>query len=178
MQLDHLLPSYDFRSHYHRRIAADAETTWRAYRSLTVEELPTVRLLLRLRGLGRLRLSGPVTEVFPIPLLAGGHHEEVRGQAGRYWQPRPSYAPLPAGDADAFRDFAEPGWAKAAVGVRVVPDGDGCVLSAETRVKCTDTRSLGAFAPYWILIKAGGAGLIRLETLRAVAARAEAASHA
>ncbi|MFC0597221.1 hypothetical protein [Streptomyces palmae] len=173
MELDRLLPVYDFRSHYRRRVAADPETTWGAYRSLTAEELPTVRLLMSLRGLGRRRLRGPIAQAFPVPLLSTGDHAEVRGQAAKYWRPRPAYAPLPGRDPEAFRDFGEAGWAKAAIELRVVPDGDGSVLIAETRVRCTDSRSRALFAPYWMFIKVGGAGLIRLEMLRAVARRAE-----
>ena len=40
----------------------------------------------------------------------------------------------------------------------------------------TDPASRRAFAPYWFLIQVGGAGLIRLELLRAVARRAESAA--
>ncbi|KUJ54570.1 hypothetical protein ACZ90_66350 [Streptomyces albus subsp. albus] len=176
VELDRLLPAYDFRSHYRRRVAADPDTTWRAYRTLTAEELPTVRLLMRLRGLGRLRLRGPLADAFPVPLLSTGRYAEVRGQAAKYWRARPAYAPLPGGDPEAFRDFREPGWAKAAIELRVVPDGNGSVLTAETRVRCTDARSRAVFAPYWMFIKVGGAGLIRLEMLRAVARRAERAA--
>ncbi|MBH5334509.1 hypothetical protein IHE55_06715 [Streptomyces pactum] len=174
MELDRLLPAYEFRSHHHRRIAADRDTTWEAYRTLTPEDMPTSWQLMRMRGFGRSGPPGPADDTFPVPLLSTVPYEEVRGRAGRYWQPRPTYAPLPPGDADAFRALSEPGWAKAAVGIRVVPDGDGSVLTVETRVHCTDLRSRLAFAPYWLAIRAGGAGLIRLELLRAVARHAEA----
>ncbi|WP_431044787.1 hypothetical protein ACQUSR_24615 [Streptomyces sp. P1-3] len=172
MELDRLLPSYHFRSRFQRRVAADPDTTWRAYQELTTEELPFLRALMRVRGLGRVRLRGPVSRAFPVPRLTIGPYEEVRGRAAKYWRLRAPAARISHRDPEAFRELREPGWAKAAMGVQVVPDGDGSVLSAETRVLCTDGRSRAAFTAYWVLI-AGGAALIRWELLRATARRAE-----
>jgi hypothetical protein len=73
-----------------------------------------------------------------------------------------------------FAAFAEPGWAKGAMSFQLTPIAEGTLLAAETRVRLTDPASRRAFAPYWFLIQAGGAGLIRLELLRAIARRAEA----
>ncbi len=46
-------------------------------------------------------------------------------------------------------------------------------MTIETRVRCTDERSRLIFGAYWLAIRAGGAGLIRLEMLQAVARRVE-----
>jgi hypothetical protein len=54
------------------------------------------------------------------------------------------------------------------------PTGTGTELAAETRVEATDERSRRKFAAYWAFIRLGGAGLIRLELLGAIARRAEA----
>jgi hypothetical protein len=56
----------------------------------------------------------------------------------------------------------------------LVPDGDGTLLTTETRVRATDARSRALFSLYWLAIRIGS-GLIRRDLLRAAAQRAEAA---
>ncbi|MCM2423605.1 hypothetical protein [Streptomyces sp. RKAG293] len=177
MELDRLLPAYDFRSCFTRRIAADPATVWRALLDVTVEELPLSRRLVLLRSGGRIRLEGPLLATFPMPTLSTVEGAElVKGKVAKFWRLRPESAPIEPGDADAFTRFAEPGWGKAAMSLRVVPDGDTTVVSFETRVQATDARSRRVFRPYWLLIRLGGAAFIRIEVLRAVARRAERAA--
>jgi hypothetical protein len=178
MDLDRLLPTYDFRSRFTRRIAAGPATVWDALLGLTAEELPVTRLLMSVRSAGRNRLRGPLIDTFPIPVLARVEGSElVHGTVAKFWRLRPEAAPLPPGDPAAFASFTQPGWAKAAMSIRVAADGFHTVVSVETRVHATDSAARRAFAPYWLLIRAGGAGLIRLELLRALAHRV-ASSHA
>ncbi|QKW49546.1 hypothetical protein [Streptomyces buecherae] len=173
MELDRFMPEHDFRSVYSRRIAADPATAWRAFQELTAEELHITQMLTGIRSLGTLRLSGRVSETAPVPLLARDELAEVRGKIAKFWYVRPEVAPIPDGDPAAFRDFTEPGWAKTVTGARVVADGDGSLMTIETRVRCTDERSRLIFGAYWLAIRAGGAGLVRLEMLQAVARRVE-----
>lgn len=174
MELDRVLPTYDFRSRFTRRIAADPATVWQAMIDVTAAELPVSSALMRLRSGGRSRLDGPLLDTFPTPTLVTVEGEEqVKGKIAKFWKLRPETAPIEPGDAAAFARFAEPGWAKAAMGLRVVPDGDGSVISFETRVQATDARSRRVFRAYWLLIRVGGAAFIRIEVLRAVARRAE-----
>ncbi|MEW2523579.1 hypothetical protein [Streptomyces sp. NPDC047071] len=176
MELDRLLPAYDLRSRFARRIAADPATVWRALTEVTVGELPVYRTLMRLRLGGRGRVEGPFVDSFPTPTLVTVEGEElVKGMVARFWKPRPRPAPVAPGDADAFVAFDEPGWAKAALSLRVAPDTGtgGSLLSFETRVHSTDARARRAFRAYWLLIQLGGAAYIRIEVLRAVARRAE-----
>ncbi|MCZ4099992.1 hypothetical protein C8250_038565 [Streptomyces sp. So13.3] len=174
MELDRLLPVHDFRSCFTRHIAADPATVWRALLDVTAEELPVSRRLMLLRTTGRNRLKGPFLDTFPTPTLSTVEGAElVKGMVAKFWRLRPPSAPIEPGDADAFARFAEPGWAKAAMSLRVVPDGDATVVSFETRVRATDARSRRIFRPYWLFIRLGGAAFIRLEVLRAVARRAE-----
>ena len=56
--------------------------------------------------------------------------------------------------------------------------GGQTLLAAETRVRATDATARRAFAASWLLIRAGGAGFIRLEMLRAIARRARQPKHA
>ncbi|HLL68454.1 MAG TPA: hypothetical protein VK453_22475 [Micromonosporaceae bacterium] len=173
--LDELLPTFDFRTRYTRRIAASPAAVWNALEALTIEVLPVTRLLMTIRSVGRVRLSGPFVANAPMPVLATDPGREmVNGGVAQFWRLRPPAAPVPPGDAAAFAAFTRPGWAKAAMSFQLTPDGPGTVLAAETRVVATDPAARRAFARYWLLIRAGGAGFIRLELLRAVARRAEA----
>ena len=172
--LDRLLPAYDFRARYTRRIAAEPETVWTALHEVTAAELPTTRLLMLLRTGGRSRMTGPMIDISPMPELGRADgREEVRGMIARYWKPRPDYAPADTHDPERFAAFTEPGWAKAAMSFQLTPTAEGTELATETRIAATDPASRRAFGVYWLLIKAGS-GLIRQEMLRAVARRAEA----
>ncbi|WP_026412205.1 hypothetical protein [Actinomadura oligospora] len=81
--------------------------------------------------------------------------------------------PPEAAGADGFTAFSDPGWAKAAMGLQVIPSNGRTILAADTRVTATDRRSRRVFSFYWSLIRLGGAGLIRLELLTAPARLAE-----
>jgi hypothetical protein len=61
-----------------------------------------------------------------------------------------------------------------------VPQGGvfGLLGPNGARVRATDATARRAFAACWLLIRAGGAGFIRLEMLRAIARRAEQPKHA
>ena len=178
MERDRLLPTYDFRSRYMRRIIAEPAAVWDALMTLTAEELPVVRLLMRLRSVGRTRLSGPLIQTFPIATLSRVEGSElVMGEIAKFWRLRGPLPKIDQSDPEEFVVLAEPGWAKAAMGLQLTPDGDGTVVSFETRVMTTDAAARRAFSPYGLLIRAGGAGFIRLEVLRAVARRAQYATH-
>ncbi|MBB5120574.1 hypothetical protein AF335_11640 [Streptomyces eurocidicus] len=177
MELDRLLPAYELHSRFARHVAADPATVWRALTEVTAGELPFYRLLMRLRLGGRGRVEGPFIDGFPTPTLITVAGEElVKGMVARFWRVRPQPAPVTPGDASAFVAFDEPGWAKAALSLSVVPDAGGTLLTFETRVHCTDSHARRAFRAYWLLIQLGGAAYIRVEVLRAVARRAERAT--
>jgi hypothetical protein len=110
-----------------------------------------------------------------MPVLGQAEaREAVLGQVARYWNARPVAGPASSRTPEGFARFAEPGWAKAAMSFQLTPVAGGhTLLAAETRVQATDPAARRAFARYWRLIRAGGAGLIRLELLRAIARRAE-----
>lgn len=174
--LDRLLPAPDFRTVYTRRIDAPPETVWRALLSVGMDDLPFTRLLMRVRHGGRRPESGPLVAHSPMPELGRADGREfVVGRVAQFWKPRPVPGPSETANADGFAAFADPGWAKAAVGLQLTPSGDGTVLTVETRVTATDRRSRRIFSFYWSLIRVGGAGLIRLELLSATARLAERA---
>ncbi len=169
--LDHLLPSYDFRSTYTREIAAPPDAVWAALHDVTVAEMPLMRLLMGIRSAGRSRLHGTFFDSAPVPQLAATPgRETVNGAVAQFWRIRPRKLTL---DAAAFRTFDEPGWAKAAMSLGVEPSRRGTTVTADTRIHTTDEASRRRFAAYWMLIRISG-GLIRQELLRATARRAEA----
>jgi hypothetical protein len=171
MELEHLLPTYDVRSVFARRIPAGSATVWEALVGLTADELPITRLLMSIRSAGRTRLRGCLIETFPIPLLARVEGSElVFGVVAAFWRLRPEPAPLPLGDPEAFIAFTEPGWAKAAMSIQLAPDGDDTAVYVETRIHATDPASRRAFTRYWLVVRPGS-GLLRREFLRALARR-------
>jgi hypothetical protein len=142
-------------------------------------ELALARPLLAVRALpARITGSrppwqqpGPIVANLPIALLAGEPGRElVFAGALRPWQR--GEGPPPALDRDRFRRFAEPGWVKVAMDVRLVQERDGTRLSTETRIQATDRRARRAFTAYWLLVRLGS-GLVRRELLRAIARRTE-----
>jgi hypothetical protein len=174
--IDDLLPTYDSRTRYTRRVPTDRARVWRALHEVTYRELPVTRLLMGIRSAGRARLSGSVVGATAMSELGRREeHELVMGGVARYWQPRPTKGPGSTTTMAGFAEFTEPGWVKAAMSVHLLPATDGTLVVAETRVLATDARARRLFAPYWLLIRVGGAGFIRLEMLRAVGRRAVAA---
>jgi len=176
--LDRLLPAYEFRTRYARRVAAEPGAVWTALHELTYEELPVTRFLMAVRTAGRARLTGPAALGRAMPVLGQADEREiVVGRVAKYWRPRPETGPVATETPDGFTAFADPGWAKGAMSFQVTPlPGGGSELAAETRVHATSPGARRAFTPYWLLIRTGGAGFIRLEMLRAVARRAERAA--
>ena len=74
-------------------------------------------------------------------------------------------------DADGFRAFAAPGYAKVVWDFRLTPEAGGTRLSTETRINCTDAASRRRFKLYRRIV-GPFRGLIRIALLRAVAREA------
>ena len=164
MSIADALPVYHHSERHSIRVAATPERALAAARETTLDELPLVRILARLRGLGPGR--GPLWEA----LLGAGFQpfdDDTFVLVGRPW--RPGYERR---RVDDFVAFTEPGWAKMAIDLRAVPDGSGARLETETRVFLTDPASRRRFGAYWLLIRPFS-GLIRRRWLRAAKRRAE-----
>ncbi|GGU92637.1 hypothetical protein GCM10010260_29190 [Streptomyces filipinensis] len=173
--IDRLLPAYDFRTRYTREIAAAPTTVWAALHSVTHDELPATRLLMSIRHLGRTGDAGPLLQKSPMPLLGQEEPREVvAGKVAKFWYPRPVPGPESSTTPEGFAAFAEPGWGKAVMSFQLSPLPDGrTLLAAETRLQATDATVRRTLACYWLLIRAGGAGYIRRELLRAISRHAE-----
>jgi len=174
--LDNLLPRYDVRSHHEIDVGASVADTWDAleHDDLLGGSLVT-RALLLLRGLGAtggaLRTTMGRTGFSVLAERPG--REIVLGIAGRFWALRETQALRRLPDAESFKRFAEPGWAKAAMTIRLEPISDGATrVVTETRVACCDATAGRRFSWYWMLI-GPFSGLIRWELLHGLRRAAE-----
>jgi hypothetical protein len=114
--LDQLLPAYDFRSRFTRRVAAEPPQVWAALHVVTHHELPVTRLLAAARSGGRARLTGPLLETTPMAVLGQREDREaVIGRVAKFWRRRPVPGPSSTTSPEGFAAFTEPGWAKAAM---------------------------------------------------------------
>jgi hypothetical protein len=154
--LDAFLPSYEFVARYGVDVDADADAAERALREVTFREVPVVRALLLMRGLGSGRAEEPV-------LTAMGRRatvlDDVPGEGlvlrlrGRFWRLR--------GGGDEPK-------ATAVVDFRA---RDG-TLTTETRVHVPAGHSRRRFARYWRVVRPFS-GITRKQVLRAAKRRAE-----
>ncbi len=173
--LDEVLPEFDFGSRHSRRVRATPQRVAAAVEGFRLSGAAS--LLMRLRGLhipsGSLR-DALVGSGFAVLAERPGV-EIVAGTNGRFWALREQAnmeAPL---DLGAFRAFDRPGWAQAAISLRIRPLEDGSTeLSTETRVRCVDDAARRRFAVYWSFIKVFS-GWLRRDFLRGIVRIAEGA---
>jgi len=164
--IDRFLPRYDLAIVHAEVLRAPAEASYRAARSLDLFRAPIIRALLELRTAPQRltdRLSGRRSGTDPTASMPTFRLEDmarppinwrllgeqpgvelVLGQIGRPWQPTEMGA-SPEVAPGEFAGFAEPGFAKIALSLRVQPYGtSSTILTLETRVALTDAASLHA----------------------------------
>jgi hypothetical protein len=167
MSVTDALPVYHHHERHAIRVAAPPAAALEAARTVSLADLALVRLLLRLRGLGRGGSSAPVWDA----LLAEGFQpfgDDTLVLVGKPWRLRGGLRRV-----DDFVAFAEPGYAKMAVDLRATAAGGGSVLETETRVFLTDRSARRRFAAYWLVVRPFS-GLIRRSWLSEAKRRAEA----
>ena len=132
------------------------------------------RLLHRLRG----EASEPEPERFTFgQLLRGGEgtfrgiaieedRELLAGAIGQFWKPVIAWRDF---TPEQFRDFSEPGLARLAISLRVIPeDGGRSRLRYEARTAATDEQARRRFALYWSFM-GRFAGLVMARALDMIA---------
>jgi hypothetical protein len=177
--LDEVMPDSGFGHRCELTVDAPPAVVWDAAEafSITRDSSSFVRRLFKLRGLrpsgGGLResLAGE-----GFTMLAEKPGEEiVFGIAGRFWALDERANLIRSRDAKTFREFDQPGTAKAVANIRIEPLADGRTrLSTETRVTCADRKARLRFTIYWALIRPFSLW-IRRDMLRAIERRALAA---
>lgn len=185
-QLDLLMPQYDFNEQHTALIKAPAERVYQAIKEVRPDEIRLLILLTGLRGLRLRQVIGrdvaPVSSQLPmleiskrggfILLAEDSGREIVQGTCAQFWRLW-RRAPCPGVDNRVtFLRFREPGYAKAVINFRVVPEGAATRLTTETRILATDDSARRRFAAYWRIIYPGSA-LIRSGWLEAIRRRAE-----
>ena len=190
--IDDFAPEWQFRETHRIGVLAPADAAWRAIREVTAREIRLFRLLTWVRRFGMPGRESilnappdqPIIDVAlrtgfqllasspPDPLSTtrrgGTIGEIVLGST--VVMPRSAARPT---TPDEFLALRAPGWAKAVMNFRVDHAALAmCVVSTETRVWASDTRTQRNFALYWWTIRLGS-GLIRRMWLRAIRRRAE-----
>lgn len=171
MLIDDFLSDYDFVETHGISIHASSADIYRAANEVDFSDSFVIRWLFRLRGLSTSNvtlqsLKGSRFEVLGEIL----NREMVLGIVGRFWK---IHGDLKKIDAESFKKFETPGFAKAAWNFSLSPDGDDTRLTTETRIKCLDDASRSSFRFYWTFVRPFS-GLIRMEMLRAIKNKAEA----
>lgn len=177
MFIDDVLPEFDATIIEHIVIDASPQVVYQAAREMDFMQIhsPLVDAAMAARGLpakvghklGRrpapgspppMRLAdlfegytGPTEVEGFLALGEVPGRELVFGAIGKVWQPDIEWKPV---SADAFRGFAEPDYAKIAVGFSMRAYGtDRTLLSYEARTVCTDDEARRKFLRYWRLVR-------------------------
>ena len=148
-------------------------------RRVSIAELPIVRALYLLRGLGRAAFD--TREPFlGLARLGSVTLEDVAGEGlvlgltGQFWRIRGGSRLARPRTPDEFLAYDRADVCKVVIDFRIVEIGSGrCAVSTETRVHVEDPAARRAFRRYWLVIRPFS-GLIRMLFLRAVRRRAEA----
>jgi hypothetical protein len=151
--LDAYLPEFEFSERHRIRIDAPPERIDAVVRAIAVDDVRILRMLFRLRALGRrLPARRPFVEL-GRRLDDGPGEGVVLGLEGDFWR---------------LRGSGRGGSCRAVIDFRVV----GSELTTETRVHVADPVARRKFARYWRVIRPFS-GLTRIVFLREARRRAE-----
>jgi hypothetical protein len=189
MLIDDFMPVWDFSEKHETLISAPAETVAKALYEVDFSESFVIRWLLRLRGMSGEAINLRNLKRSRFEILAERDDELLIGIAGQFWKPAGNLQKI---DAETFKEFETPGFAKATWNFRVdetaetrktpeTPGTAGTVellnhgetrLATETRIRCTDDASRSKFGFYWTFIQPFS-GWVRNEMLAVVKKKAE-----
>jgi hypothetical protein len=161
--LDDVLPEFDWHEVHAVDLSCSPERALAIVLALPVAPDPLVRLLFRLRGLGRGPVIGDAMSGMGFETLARSETEVIVGASGTPWRRH-----------GRLRGFGEagPGMVRIAVDFRAEPLPNGCRLSTETRIAAVDEAARRAFRRYWLVVGPFSA-LIRRRWLAAATAAAK-----
>lgn len=169
--LDDLVPVWDERSVHATDVRATPEAVYAAVRRLDLGGSPINRMLFLARGFpgrGGLRLSDLMARGFVL-LGEDPPRELVLGLVARPWTLMGGIRRL---DAEGFRRFDRPGYARIGWSFMVRPRGSTSRLETETRIRCTDQASRRKFRWYWKIV-GPLSGVVRREALTLIKKDAE-----
>ena len=182
--IDQWLPEWQFREYHERRIRATPAELFGAIRRVRSSDIFLFRTLTYLRnpsrdGQGEHILNPPEEKPILDVALAGGFlllGEEADRELliGAVVIAPPDIVRaanrgnVPSLDPALFRTLGQPGFARAVMNFRVVPEPDGWTrVTTETRVHAVDRPTQRQFAQYWRVIYPGS-WIIRWSWLRAI----------
>ena len=172
MLIDDFLPNYDVRERHRTEVYAPVDEVYAAVRRLDLSQARLTRWLFRLRGIpcpANFGLDNFLRMHFVL-LGERPNEELLLGLVGRFWTLSGGLRRL---DPEAYRNFNERGYAKAAWNFSLSAKADDAVLlETETRVHCLDEVSRRQFHLYWLFIGAFS-GLIRRDILQGIKRDAE-----
>jgi len=184
--IDELMPAYHFSEFHAMHVPASPDRVYAAVKQVRPGEIRLFLLLMGIRSLRPARVLGrgvpplaaqpPILEISQrggFMVLADTPREIVQATCGQFWRFRPGGHCPDVNNRETLVAFAQPGYAKAIINFRIIPEGDGSRLTTETRILATDDSARRTFAAYWRLIYPGSA-LIRRSWLAAIARRATA----
>ncbi len=194
--LDDLLPVYDVSDGVAVEVDADPDVAWAAVLATDLVELGKRRPMVGVLGLvravpqivadffaGRPSAKPParltLRDTATLPMGDGGwvllgerEHEIALGLIGTFWRPVIKYAQVD--DADAFRSFDRPGFAKTVYALSADELAPGrTLLTAVMRTATTDGHARGWFQRYWTLGVGSGAHVLARSLLEEARATAE-----
>ncbi len=184
MLLDDYFPKWDFSETHSVAIRGERDEILRVIKTLPAESLPLVNVLMKIRTLPSLFRSAnwykpepgkPVIEQITgsgFILLGETSDEILLGIIGKFWRPAAGIC-LQYDGPGGFREFHEPGWAKAGWNFHVAGEKGRAVLTTQTRILATDAKARRLFRFYWAMVRPGS-GLIRSALLRKVKQKVEA----
>ncbi len=172
MLIDDALPTYDVCEQYEVRVQAERERVYAEIRKLDLSSAKLSMLLMRLRGMSA-PSSFTLDDFLKMRFILLGetrNNEVLLGLVGRFWTLEGGLCRL---DADEYRNFVKPGFAKAAWNFSVsdLPN-DSTLLATQTRVYCLDEVSRKRFRVYWLFVGLFS-GIIRRDMLHAIKRNAE-----
>lgn len=179
MQLDVLLPDYDFNEVHQTLVPAPPLQADAALRSLDMSETPLVSFLMFLRELPA-RLTGQTTITQNQKEFSGENkntvgkvfydtpgEETAFGFIGRPWKLAEVDFVESIRTCDEFTAFSQPGYVKVAANYTFRAVKGGTCVRTESRIAATDRYAALRFLPYWIIIRIPS-GLIRRSMLAAL----------
>ncbi|MDO5068090.1 MAG: hypothetical protein Q4D96_12485 [Propionibacteriaceae bacterium] len=155
-------------------VQAPLERVWEALVALRWTDLRIGRVLMKLRGLGRVSTETTCLELFTAQgiLVQEPPRACMVAMIGKPWSPVPRVHAVAS--LEEFTAFNAPGWLKYGMEWCLTVTDDGRTL-VETRTLCQPTSRAArlCFNAYWSVIKAGSS-LIRRELIAGIRVRAEA----
>jgi hypothetical protein len=180
--IDQILPRYDANEVHARLLPASPEVVWSALKTTPMNEVRLASRLMAIRNIPKY-LTGqkPIQAASGLPpfdalqragfmLLGETPQQEITvGVIGKFWK-LAGNSPVRIAGRVAFMQFNQPGYARAVMNFRLVPEVGGTRIITETRILGTDPASSRAFKRYWFVIRLPS-GAIRRSWLAAIARR-------